>query len=580
MTSVPTLCYILKSCDSCYLSYFYGRMRWVSTMISSLLALLLPMVEKSDGQSEFNLTDVSSLIQAKFEHFSGQTGKHFIVETITSGMATFDYDGDGWTDVYFLTGAPLQGDKNNEQQPNRLFRNLGNFQFIDVTQATGAGDLGFALGVTAGDYDNDGDQDLFISNFGPNIMLQNNGDGTFSRHEFPNSKPAPRVGAGVSLLDIDHDGNLDVFFANYIEFSFEKSTKQTVFGAQRVSSPKDYDPDSNTLLSNTGDGTFEDISAASGIASFAGPGMGIVAFDYDADGDTDVFVCNDSAANFLFQNDGDRKFSEVALLTGVAYDVTGSQQATMGVDVGDFDGDGFLDLVTTNYDAEIPTLYKNSGLGFFDDIGPAVGFGAASRNLKWGVAFADLDNDSWPDLIMATGHLMKDASKLNDSVTFAARNVYLRNIQGKKFSDFSTNVGTAADSIKASRAIALDDLDNDGNVDAVILNSDTAPQWIRNETNNSNHWCELCLIGVKANRDAVGARVIVQCNNRKLVQDIVSGRGYQSHFGSRLHFGVGQSKSIDVEVHWPGGDVQSFRSLPVQQLLLLREGFDSAIRLR
>ena len=508
------------------------------------------------GQSKIILTDVSDQIDAKFEHFNGKTGVPYIVETVTSGIATFDYDGDGMMDVYILNGAPLLDAPADPSKTNHLFRNVGEFQFVDVTSASGTGDLGFALGVAAGDFDNDGDQDLFVSNFGPNILLENNGDGTFARHEFPNSKNKARIGAGVSLLDIDRDGNLDVFFANYVDFTFEKDGSRMIFGRLEAPGPKNYDPDTNTLLSNKGDGTFVDISVESGIASVAGPGMGVVSFDYDMDGDVDVFVCNDSAANFLFQNEGGGRFSEVGLITGVAYDVKGNQQATMGVDLGDFNGDGLLDLVTTNFSDEIPTLYLNSGMGFFDDVGPGIGLGIASNFVKWGVAFVDWDNDGWQDLMVATGHVLESGAKINDRESFASRNYFFRNLQGKRFAEISAEIGNAAKSVKVSRALAVEDFDNDGDMDAVVLNQNDSLQWIRNDSHSKNNWIDLKLVGIESNRDAVSAKVVVKCDGRKLVQEVLSGRGYQSHFGSRLHFGLGAVNEVEVEIQWPSNQSQ------------------------
>ncbi|MEQ1830124.1 MAG: VCBS repeat-containing protein, partial [Pirellula sp.] len=373
-------------------------------------------------RAPISLVDVTQSSGIVFEHFSGRSGKSYLVETVTSGLVTFDYDNDGWVDVYLLNASPLLNEPVHPPPTNRLFRNVGGMRFVDVTTQSGSGDLGFALGVTAGDYDNDGDQDLFVSNFGPNIMLENNGDGTFAKHLFEPTKTKRRVGAGVALLDIDRDGNLDLFFANYIDFSFDQRGTRKVFGIPTAPGPKDYKPDTSTLYRNLGDGNFRDVSVESGVGLIAGPGMGIVAFDFNGDQKTDIFVGNDSAANFLFENKGNGSFEEIGLLSGVAYDLTGAQQGTMGADVGDFDCDGDLDLVTSNFMDEIPTLYCNSGKGYFDDVGAAIGLGVAARSVKWGVGFADFDLDSWPDLFMASGHLIAGISKVKDSETFASRN--------------------------------------------------------------------------------------------------------------------------------------------------------------
>ena len=309
--------------------------------------------------------------------------------------------------------------------------------------------------------------------------------------------------------------------------------------------------------------------------------MGIVAFDFDGDHDTDVFVGNDSAANFLFENQGNSTFDEIGLLAGVAYDLTGSQQGTMGADVGDFDCDGDLDLVTSNFMDEIPTLYRNSGKGYFDDVGAVSGLGVASRSVKWGVGFADFDLDTWPDIFLASGHLIAGISRVNDAEKFASPNYIFRNIGGKRFNDVTSTVGSAGKAVEVSRGIALDDLDNDGDVDVIVLNLDGQPQVIQNTTNNSNHFLQLKLVGKESNRDAVGSLVTVKVGEKTMAQAVVSGRGYQSHFGTRLSFGVGQlSGEASVAVQWQNGKTQEFKNVSTDQFLLLIEGESTPRMLR
>jgi len=451
------------------------------------------------AQAPISLEDVTQQSGIDFEHFSGRSGKSYLVETVTAGLATFDYDNDGLIDIYFLNAAPLMNDRVDPPPTNRLFRNLGGMRFVDVTTQSGSGDLGFALGVTAGDFDNDGDQDLFVSNFGPNVLLENHGDGTFARHVFEPTDARRRVGAGVTLLDIDQDGSLDLFFANYVDFSFDTRGNRKVFGIPTAPGPKDYKPDTNSLYRNLGDGSFRDISIESGIGLIAGPGMGIVAFDFDGDQDTDVFVGNDSAANFLFENKGNSTFEEIGLLAGVAYDLTGSQQGTMGADV----------------------------------------------------------------------------------EKFASPNYIFRNIEGKRFSDVTSTVGSAGKAVDVSRGIALDDLDNDGDVDVVVLNLDDQPQVIQNTTKNSNHFLQIQLVGKESNRDAVGSLVTVRVGGKTMAQAVHSGRGYQSHFGTRLSFGVGQpSDELCITVQWQKGQKQEFKNVSTDLFLLLIEGESVPRRLR
>lgn len=507
-----------------------------------------------------------------FKHFSGGSGKHFIVETVTAGVAIFDYNNDGLQDVYLLNGAPLQGAKVQPQPRNRLYRNDGHFKFTDVTAQSNAGDTGFALGVVAGDYDNDGDQDLFVSNFGLTVLLDNEGDGTFVRREFVG--PARnRIGAGIALLDIERDGNLDLFVANYVDFTFDKDVTREIYGVPAAPGPKDYDPDPDSLYQNTGDGAFVDVSDSSGISDVSGPGMGVVAFDFDEDQDTDIFVCNDSAANFLYENQGNGAFVETALLAGVAYDVTGARQASMGVDIGDFNRDGHIDMVTTNFMDEIPTLYRNSGLAYFDDVGAGAGLAVADRSVTWGVGVGDLDNDMWPDLFVASGHLLARVSQINDSEKFEAPNVVLWNDHGKRFVDQTANSRESVGIEKVSRGLALGDLNLDGLLDVVILDLNDQPQILRNLSKPAA-FLTLDLVGLESNRDGVGTRVSVTIGQDTLVQELVHGRGYQGHFGTELHFGLAEAETVDsVSIHWPSGRVDAFRDVKVPGQFAVIEGF-------
>lgn len=525
-----------------------------------------------------SFVDVTSSSGIGFQHFSGGTGKHFIVETVTAGVATLDYDMDGLLDIYFLNGAPLLDAKVDATPVNRLYRNRGGFRFEDVTEESGVGDPGFALGVAAADYDADGDEDLIVSNFGPNVLFENLGDGTFARRSFGPTKSAPRVGAGVSLFDADNDGLLDIYFANYIDFTFDKDVNREIFGVPAAPGPKDYEPDSDTLYRNLGDGSFEDVSEQSGIATVAGAGMGVVAFDYDNDADTDVFVCNDSAANFLFENDGSGNFEETAVFTSVAYGASGDQQASMGVDVADFNHDGNFDLVTTNFVDEVPTLYQNSGQGYFDDIGSAARLGIANRSVTWGVGFADFDHDSWDDLFIASGHLIEGTAAVNDTEQFESPNVCLLSKNGNLFEQVQEQEPFLLEQV--SRGVALDDLDSDGAVDVVVLNLNDRPQIIQNASAAGSS-LRISLVGTTANREGVGARVELQGNGLRIYKERVAGRGYQGHFGSLLQFGLDENTGpFSVKITWPGGKVEQhsgLRAIEGSQRYVIIEGHTDAV---
>lgn len=357
--------------------------------------------------ASIQLRDVTKQTGISFVHTDGSSGKRYIVETVSAGLALFDYDGDGDIDIYFLNGAPLRGTSIKVPPKNALYRNDGGWKFTDVTDISGTGDLGYGLGVAVGDYDNDGDPDIYLNNYGPNVLYSNNGDGTFTDvTEKAGVSNGHQVGAGTCFLDIDKDGDLDLYAANYVNFTYENHQIVRFNGYPAYVGPMNYQPTSDTLYRNNGDGTFTDISVESGIAEHKGTGMGMVCADYDNDGDTDIFVGNDVAGNSVFENDGTGKFEEVGLLTGLAYDLSGTAQGTMGVECGDYNNDCLLDFHVTSYQRELATLYKNLGGGSFEDVTRITGAGDGTLpHVKWGNGLVDFDNDGDRDIFIACGHL-------------------------------------------------------------------------------------------------------------------------------------------------------------------------------
>ncbi len=533
---------------------------------------LAPAVEP--GDCPMRLVDVTADSGIGFRHNAGGSGEGYIVEGVVGGMVLFDYDNDGLIDVYFVNGAPLRGTPLAAPLRNALYRNNGDWTFTDVTEAAGVGDLGFGLGVTAGDYDNDGDEDLYLSNFGPNVLYRNNGDGTFSDvTEEAGVRNGNKVGAGTCFLDIDGDGDLDLYASNYVDFNYDNHVSIVMGDEHFHAGPRYYAPVPDTLYQNNGDGTFTDVSQPSGVGLHPGYAMGMVCGDFDDDGDPDVFLCHDESANFLFQNDGRGNFEEVGLLAGVAYDFDGKENSSMGVDCGDYDNDGRLDLFMTDYQAEMPVLYHNLGGGLFEDATSRAGI---TNNLyphvNWGTAFADFDNDGDRDLYVACGHFDR-IQKIDDRTSLKVPNYLLMNIGSGAFVDVSSQAGDGLKAIESSRGIGVDDLDNDGDLDVVVLNSNAPPTILRNESPRSNHWLQLRLEGAASNRGAVGARVRVVAGDLVQVDEVHSGRGYQSHFGSRLQFGLGSRAAVDrVEVRWPGGGNEVFREVDVDRLVHLKEG--------
>ncbi|KPL24832.1 MAG: hypothetical protein AMJ75_02695 [Phycisphaerae bacterium SM1_79] len=521
------------------------------------------------------LRDVTKDTGITFTHTDGSSGRHYIVESVSCGLALFDYDRDGDVDIYFLNGAPLKGTKVKTIPKNALYRNDGNFKFTDVTDKANVGDTGFGLGVAVGDYDNDGDLDIYVNNYGPNVLYRNNGDGTFTdvtaKAGVANGH---KVGASTHFLDMDKDGDLDLFVANYLNFTYENHLMRTSKGIGKYAGPMDFPPMPNDLFRNNADGTFTDVSIESGVAEYKGWGMGGVCADYDNDGDTDVYIVNDVFANFLFENDGKGKFEDVALITGLAYDLHGDDQGSMGVACGDFDNDGWLDFYQTCYAKELATLYRNLGDRTFEDVTMVTGAGDRTfPYVTWGTGLVDFDNDGDRDIFVACGHLEDNVELYDTTATTTAQNILLMNTGDGKFVDVSDQSGDGMKVKLRSRAAGFDDLDNDGDVDVVILNARREPTILRNDSQNANHWIQISLRGTKTNRDGVGARVKVKAGDLVQIDEVHSGRSYQSHYGMRLYFGLGKHELVDrIEVNWIGGGIDVFENIAADQLVVLTEG--------
>ncbi len=527
------------------------------------------------------LRDVTKDTGITFKHTDGSSGRRYIVESVASGLALFDYDRDGDVDIYFLNGAPLKGTKVDPPPKNALYRNDGNFKFTDVTTQAGVGDTGFGLGVAAGDFDNDGDLDLYVNNYGPNVLYRNNGDGTFTDVTTQAGVAnGHKVGAAAHFLDMDKDGDLDLFVANYLDFTYENHVMRTATGVPKYAGPMDFPPMANNLFRNNSDGTFTDVSSASGVGEHKGWGMGGVCADYDNDGDTDVYIANDVYANFLFENDGTGNFEEVGLTAGLAYDLHGDDQGSMGIDCADYDNDGWLDFYQTSYARELATLYRNLGGRSFEDVTMVTGAGAGTfAPVTWGTSFVDFDNDGDRDLFVACGHLQDNIEQYDNTLTSSVRNILLMNTGDGRFVDVSDKSGDGMSVKLRSRAAGFDDLDNDGDVDVVILNSRREPTILRNDSQNGNHWIQICLLGTQTNRDGVGARVKVVAGDLVQIDEVHSGRGYQSHYGMRLQFGLADKRKIDrIEVRWIGGGLDVFENMDVDRLVTLAESTSKATR--
>lgn len=497
-------------------------------------------------------------------HTDGSSGERYIVESVVGSLAVFDYDGDGWTDIYFINGAPLPGSAISPPPKNRLYRNLGNWTFVDVTDQAGVGDMGYGMGVVVGDYDQDGDPDLFISNFGTNVLYANNGDGTFTDVTLSSGVRGPhRFGAGNSFFDMDRDGDLDLYCASYVEFQYSDHKVRTIAGKAFHTGPNDYPPAADILFRNEGDGTFTDVSLAAGIATFKAPGMGTLAADFNDDGQVDVFVANDQQANYLWINDGAGNFQEQALLAGLAYDRAGRANANMGNDFADIDGDGLFDLVTTSYQEEMPVYYRGLGMGMFQDetnlarLDPSL-----TAHVTWGIGAVDFDNDRDRDLFIACGHFLDNIRFIDDRTDVKVQDYLLANNGAGKFSNATKWGGSFFDIVESSRGAAFDDLDNDGDVDIVVVNVNAAPSLGRTVVTAPHRGLAIRLIGTVSNRDAVGSQLTVDDHagqTQKLV--VLAGQGYESYYGQRLYVGLGTQvadQPIEILVTWPSGAKEAF----------------------
>jgi enediyne biosynthesis protein E4 len=520
-----------------------------------------------------HLTDVTARTGITFEHTDGGTGSLYIVQTVVAGLALLDYDNDGFVDIYFLNGAPTPGAHFDTPPRNELWRNNGDWTFTNITDAAGVGDTGYGLGVVSGDFDSDGDQDLYVNNFGPNVFYRNNGDGTFTDITASSGTGCNKCGAGAVFLDIEGDGDLDLYVGNYVDFAYERNVVERIGERVYSAGPKSYRPQPDLPFRNNGDGTFTDISRESGIGLVPNASMGLIAADYDGDGDTDIFVCCDNAANQLWRNSGTGQFEEVGFVAGVAYDLEGGTNGNMGVTCEDYDNDGRLDFYVTTFSGELSALYRNTGGGFFTDMArPSQSAGSTIAHAKWGTTLSDFDHDGDRDLFVACGHFWIDARYVDDRTDVKVRSAMLENLDNGTFRDISRECGDGLGVIACSKGAGFDDLDNDGDLDAVILNANDKPTILRNDLVSPRKSVQIVLRGSATNREGVGARVKVVAGGREQIAEVHRGQGYQSSYGNRLHFGLGDGRVERIEVHWIGGGADIIDDPPDALVLLIAEG--------
>ena len=516
--------------------------------------------------------------------WGGADHKRYIIEAKGSGIAFFDYDHDGWLDIYLTNGTRLGEEWPAGKAPtSHLYKNNRDGTFTDVTEKSGLGRTGWQTGVCVGDYDNDGWDDLFCCFWGHNILFRNNGNGTFTDVTRKSGLYDERVrwGAGCTFLDYDRDGHLDLFVCNYIVLDPAKTASPGDAAACQwkgipvMCGPRGLTGDTNVLYHNNGDGTFRDVSQKSGILK-PGPRYSItaVANDFDNDGWPDIYVAVDSEPSILFRNNRDGTFTDVAVMAGCAYSENGHEQAGMGVAVGDYDCDGWFDIFKTNFADDTCNLYHNNGDGTFSDVTFASGIGINNQYVAWGCGFVDYDNDGWTDLIQINGHVYPEIGGHSIGQSFKNPRLVYKNIGNGQFKDVSATMGPGINERFSSRGAAFGDYDNDGDVDVLILNMNDVPSLLRNDGGNKQNWIKIKLIGTKCNRTAIGARVRVTTGKHAQMDEVRSGSSVMSQSDLRLHFGLGQAQSVDlIEVQWPTTQkVERFTKVKANQILMIREG--------
>ena len=542
----------------------------MNVLISFCIVLLL----KAIALSMPLFTDVTSQSGLDFRHTNGAGGSKFVIETVGPGVGFFDYDSDGFLDIYLINGAATPGIEYEITPQNALYRNLRDGKFADVTEVSKTGDKGYGMGVAAGDYDNDGNVDIYLGNFGANVLYRNVGDGTFEDVSISAGVVDRRWTTSCAFSDVDRDGFVDLYAANYHDFSYtnHRVCSEGGSGLQLYCGPEAFDGVGDVLYRNLGNGTFIDVTESSGLLREDGKELGVVFGDVDMDGDSDLYLANDKTLNFLFLNSGDGTFSEVGLISGASYNEDGDVEAGMGVDMGDYDNDLSPDLFVTNFQWETNTLYRNLGDGTFLDETYIAGLGKGSiPYLSWGTRFCDFNNDGHRDIFIANGHLESDV-EIYENATFAQRNQLFLNEGDGHFQEFSAQNG-ALTIEKVSRGAAFGDYDVDGDIDVLVANINDSPSLIRNDTEAKNHWIRLQLIGSESNKSAIGARAEVYSGGLMQTDEVRSGASFLSQSAMSLHFGLGSSDILDkVVVFWPSGVVDTLRQLSVDKIVVVSEG--------
>jgi enediyne biosynthesis protein E4 len=514
--------------------------------------------------------------------FGGVDTKKYIIETTGTGVAIFDYDNDGWPDIFIVNGTKLEGFPAGKAPTNHLYHNNHDGTFTDVTEKAGLARTGWGQGVCVGDYDNDGWEDLYVTYYGKNVLYRNNGNGTFTdvSDKAGVGGSGKAWGTGCAFVDYDRDGRLDLMVANYVDFDLSAAPApgerpSCIWkGVPVMCGPQGLPGAKNILYHNRGDGTFEDVTSKAHIDQTTGHyAFSVTTLDFDDDGWPDIFVACDSTPSILYHNNRDGTFTDVAITAGAAFNEDGRAQAGMGSTVADYDGHGKLDIFKTNFSDDTATLYRNNGDGTFDDVTYRAGLGLNTQYLGWGTMFLDFDNDGWPDLLLVNGHVYPEVDSQHLGSNFQEPRILYHNNGDGKFTDISTTAGPGITRAESSRGLAVGDLWNDGRISAVVSNMNAPPSLLVNQVRTPNHWVALRTIGTKSNRDGIGARIRVRAGARTLIDEVRSGSSFDSNNDMRVHFGLGAAAKIDwVEVRWPSGLLEKFENVGVDGVRTITEG--------
>jgi len=567
---------------------YKGLMAWLALAglfyFVSLRGLPAQSQNSSGSEASTNFgrfIDVTQKVGIRFVQKASPTSRKYLLETMGSGVALFDYDNDGRLDIFFANGAriddPMQPDaiprKDGSEYWNRLYHQKADGSFEDVTEKAGLRGVGYCTGVAVGDFDNDGYEDLFVAGYGRSTLYHNNGDGTFTDVTDKAGVAGSGWATSAAWFDYDHDGRLDLVVARYMEWKFDDIyCGERREGYRSYCHPDIFKPVSILLYHNEGNGKFAEVSQKAGVDKPM-KGLGVAVADYDKDGWPDFFIANDSIPEALFHNKRDGTFEEVALVSGIALDGGGATFAGMGVDFEDYNNDGWPDVIVTDLANQRYSLYTNGGDGTFDYATNSSGLGAITLlHSGWGVRFLDYDNDGWKDLFIAQAHVMDNIEVNEPHLHYLEPPMLLHNERGRKFTDVSSNSGEVFHKRWAGRGLASGDIDNDGKVD-VVITSNNGPAWVlKNETPTDNHWLTLKLVGVKSNRDAIGAQVEIVTESGKQYASVTTASSYQSSSDPRLHFGLGNAVSVkSIRIRWPSGIVQTLPETKGDQILTIKE---------